>query len=70
MKINKSIFRAYDIRGKYPKEIDEESAFKIGRAFGQFLEGDSVVVGMDARGSSASLREAVIKGLFDAGKKL
>jgi len=70
MKINKSIFRAYDIRGKYPKEIDEESAFKIGRAFGQFLEGDSVVVGMDARESSASLREAVIKGLFDAGKKV
>ena len=70
MKINNSIFRTYDVRGKYPMEIDEESAFKIGRAFGQFLEGDSVVVGMDARRSSFSLKEAIIKGLLDAGKKV
>lgn len=70
MKINKSIFRTYDVRGKYPSEIDEESAFKIGRAFGQFLEGDNIAIGMDARESSMSLKKAVVKGLLSAGKKV
>jgi len=65
-----SIFRAYDIRGKYPSEINEEIAFKIGSAFGKFIKGKKVVVGRDARESSPELRNAVMSGLFSVGKEI
>jgi phosphomannomutase/phosphoglucomutase len=56
----------YDIRGIYPKEINEEFALKIGKAFGTFNPG-KIVVGRDCRLSSPSLKEKVIEGLISTG---
>lgn len=62
-----SIFKAYDIRGVYPSELNEESAYRIGRAFVKFLKVKEVVVGRDMRLSSDSLFEALSRGITDEG---
>ncbi|MDI6826617.1 MAG: phosphomannomutase/phosphoglucomutase [Candidatus Aenigmarchaeota archaeon] len=61
-----SVFRAYDIRGIYPEEINEDFAFKIGKAFGTFNPG-KIVVGSELRLSSPSLKEELIRGLVSTG---
>ena len=61
-----SIFRAYDIRGTYPKDLNEEVAFKVGAAFAQINLG-KIAVGCDARLSSPSLKEKLIDGLTLGG---
>ena len=61
-----SIFRAYDVRGIYPTNIDEKIAFKIGKAFGTFNPG-KIVVGHDTRSSSPILKDELIKGLISTG---
>jgi len=61
-----SVFRAYDIRGIYPEEINEEFAFKIGKAFGTFNPG-KIIVGSELRLSGPSLKEKLIKGLISTG---
>jgi len=65
------IFRAYDIRGIYPDEVNEEMAYKISRAtvkvLGANKKNGKMVVAMDSRPSSGGLLEAVIKGINDAG---
>jgi len=58
-----NIFRAYDIRGIFGKDLTEEVATKIGAAFATFLEGRTVVVGRDTRISGEKLRDAMISGL-------
>lgn len=58
-----SIFRAYDIRGIYPAEIDEADVFRIGQALGLRFKGQRVVVGHDARLSSPALVRALVRGL-------
>ncbi|KAB0652786.1 phosphomannomutase CpsG [Acinetobacter bohemicus] len=60
-------FKAYDIRGKLGTELNEEIAYKIGRAYGQIYQPKSVVIGCDIRLSSEPLKQATIKGLNDAG---
>ncbi|MBW2999543.1 phosphomannomutase/phosphoglucomutase, partial [Candidatus Woesearchaeota archaeon] len=62
-----TIFKAYDIRGIYPSELNEETAYKIGRAFVTFMKCKEVVVGRDIRLSSDSLFEALTKGINDQG---
>ena len=62
------IFKAYDIRGLYPDELDEALAERIGAAAGKFFLGNTVVVGRDMRTSGPTLARAVIKGLSRAGK--
>ncbi len=62
-----SIFRAYDVRGLYPSELNEELAYKIGRAFVSFVKVKSVVVSMDMRVSSESLKKELIRGITDQG---
>ncbi|HLD88651.1 MAG TPA: phosphomannomutase/phosphoglucomutase [Candidatus Nanoarchaeia archaeon] len=62
-----SIFKAYDVRGKYPSEIDEAVAFKIAKAFVSFLGKRKIAVGRDVRLSSDSLFQAVVNGLIEAG---
>ena len=57
------IFRAYDVRGIFGKDLTEEVATKIGAAFATFLEGRTVVVGRDVRISGEKLRDALISGL-------
>ncbi len=71
-KINEGVFKAYDLRGIYPAEIDEDFAYKLGRAYATFvLEKDpqakSVVLSSDMRLSSPSLRAEVERGLLDSG---
>jgi len=67
------IFKAYDVRGIYPTEIDESTAKAIGLAFPVVLDdsdlgqGKSIVVGRDMRPSSAPLQAALVEGLLEAG---
>ena len=67
--INPKIFKAYDIRGIYPDEINEKAAKKIGAAFAKFLAGKTkrIIVGRDARISSPSLFEALTNGIISQG---
>jgi phosphomannomutase len=61
------IFKAYDIRGLYPQEIDEIIAKRIGYAFAEYLDKQDVVVGYDMRESSRPLAEAFIDGVLSHG---
>ena len=63
--INPNIFKAYDIRGIYPEEINEEAAYKIGHAFVKFLNAKKIAVGIDARKSSPSLFKEFVRGITD-----
>jgi len=62
-----SIFKAYDVRGIYPDELDEELAYKTGRAFITFLKVNKVAVSQDMRKSSNSLKKELIRGITDQG---
>ena len=62
-----SVFRAYDIRGVYPDEIDEEGYYRIAKAYVYLFKPKTVVVGMDARVSSPPLKAALTNGFLDAG---
>jgi len=74
-----SIFKAYDIRGLYPEQIDEETAWKIGHASAQFLRSllhgydrgqetaQSVIVGRDMRKHSPLLAKALMQGMLASG---
>lgn len=65
--IEPGIFKAYDIRGIYPEQIDEELSYRIGRAFVSFLGEDQIVTGRDMRLSSPILSRAFIAGANDQG---
>jgi phosphomannomutase len=67
MEIDAGIFKAYDVRGIYPDQIDEEIAGRIGRAFVAFLGEERIVVGRDMRLSSPSLSRAFIEGARTQG---
>ncbi|MDQ2653523.1 MAG: phosphomannomutase, partial [Chloroflexota bacterium] len=60
-------FKAYDIRGRIPSELNEDLAYKIGQATAAFLKPRRVCVGRDIRLSSAQLCTALIRGLTDSG---
>ena len=62
-----SCFKAYDVRGQVPSQLNENVAYRIGRAFATFLDAKTVVVGHDIRLTSPSLSDALIDGLTDAG---
>ena len=62
-----AIFKAYDVRGLYPEELDEALARKIGNAFAHFTGAGQVIVGHDMRPSSIPLTEAFIEGATLAG---
>jgi phosphomannomutase len=61
------VFKAYDVRGIYPTELDEEGAYAIGRAYVAEFEPRKVAVGRDMRTSSPAMAQAVIDGAADAG---
>ena len=67
MQVNPGIFKAYDIRGIYPTELNEEAAYGIGRAFATFLKAEEVIVGRDMRLSGPAQFEAVTRGLMEQG---
>ena len=60
-------FKAYDIRGKLGEELNEDIAYRIGRAYAQFLNAKRVVIGGDIRLSTESLKQALARGLMDSG---
>ena len=60
-------FKAYDIRGQLGTELDEKIAYRIGRAYAQFLKPKKVVLGGDVRLTSESLKHALAEGIRDAG---
>lgn len=60
-------FKAYDIRGKLGDELNEEIAYRIGRAYAVYIKPTSVVIGADIRHSSEPLKMAVANGLMDEG---
>ena len=60
-------FKAYDIRGQIPNELNADICYRIGNATGAFLDANTVVVGRDMRLTSDEFAGAVIKGLTDAG---
>jgi phosphomannomutase len=65
--LDPKVFKAYDVRGIYPSELDEEGAYAIGRAFVEVFEPKRIAVGHDMRVSSPSMAEAVIRGASEAG---
>lgn len=65
--IDKSIFKAYDIRGIYPTQINAEVVYKISQAFAKFLKPKTVVVGCDMRLSGEEFKQTTIKALTEAG---
>ena len=60
-------FKAYDLRGRIPTELNDDVAYRVGRGYAQFLSPQRVVVGRDIRLSSAGLADALCRGLTDSG---
>jgi len=60
-------FKAYDVRGEVPEQLNEAVAYRIGRAFAQFLATDTIVVGHDIRLSSPAISAALKQGICDQG---
>lgn len=75
MPVDQSVFKAYDVRGTYPDQMNEELAYKIGRAITEFLADESgkpaselsVAVGRDMRLSAPDMMDSYIKGITDGG---
>jgi len=67
MKINPEIFKAYDIRGVYPEEVNEDVAYQVGRGFVDFVGAKKIIIARDVRISGPKLRKALIKGIREQG---
>ena len=62
-----SCFKAYDVRGRLPDELNNDIAYRIGRAYAAYLQPQSVVIGYDIRLTSYELSRALAEGLMDGG---
>jgi phosphomannomutase/phosphomannomutase/phosphoglucomutase len=60
-------FKAYDLRGRVPSELNEDVAYRVGRAYAEFVRPRKVIVGRDIRLSSEELARALEQGLLDSG---
>jgi phosphomannomutase len=60
-------FKAYDLRGRIPTELNDDVAYRVGRAYADFLSPRRVVLGRDIRLSSEGLTDALCRGLTDGG---
>jgi phosphomannomutase len=67
MTLDPKVFKAYDVRGLYPAELDEDGAYAIGRAYVEEFEPKAIAVGRDMRLSSPSMAAAVVRGAGEAG---
>src|SRR5512146_822037 len=67
MALDPKAFKAYDVRGVYPTEIDEAGAYAIGRAYVEQFEPRRIAVGRDMRLSSPTMAAAIIEGAADGG---
>ncbi|HKU58469.1 MAG TPA: phosphomannomutase/phosphoglucomutase [Gaiellaceae bacterium] len=70
MTLDPNVFKAYDVRGVYGTELDEEGAYAIGRAYVEQFEVKRMAVGRDMRASSPSMAEAVRNGAADGGAEV
>lgn len=76
MKINPDIFKTYDIRGIYGRDLNEETAYRLGYAYTELRQTESrkkrlrVVIGQDMRLSSTKLKRSLVKGLTEAGSEV
>ena len=67
MALEPKVFKAYDIRGVYPSELDEDGAYAVGRAYVEIFEPKAVAVGRDMRLSSPTMAEGIIRGATAGG---
>ena len=67
MTLDPSVFKAYDVRGIYPTELDEDGGYRVGRAYVETFEPRRIAAGRDMRLSSPSMATAVMEGALDAG---
>ena len=67
MTVGIDCFKAYDVRGQIPGELNADIAYRIGNASAEFLGAKRIVVGRDMRLSSPEITDAVVKGLTEAG---
>jgi phosphomannomutase len=65
--LHPSVFKAYDVRGIYPTELDEDGAYRVGRAYAEHFEPHTVAIGHDMRVSAPAMYAAVVDGVADAG---
>jgi phosphomannomutase len=65
--LDPKVFKAYDVRGLHPAELDEEGAYAVGRAYVEQFEPRRIAVGRDMRVSSPSMAKALIDGAADGG---
>lgn len=65
--LDPAVFKAYDVRGLYPTELDEDGAYRIGRAYVEHFEPRTIAVGRDMRLSSPAMAAAVMNGAADGG---
>ena len=68
--MNTAIFREYDIRGKFPDDLNNETAYELGKSFGTYFQSNGagkISVGHDCRESYPVLKDALIKGLLETG---
>ena len=62
-----TIFRAYDVRGVYGDELDENSVRRVGQAFGSYIDGGRISLGRDTRVSGPSLQKSFLEGVLSTG---
>ena len=65
--LDPSVFKAYDVRGIYPTQLDEDGAYRVGRGYAEQFEPRTVAVGHDMRLSAPTMYAAVVDGVADAG---
>src|SRR5437667_11267759 len=65
--LDPKVFKAYDVRGIYPDQLDEAGAYAIGRAYVDEFQPRAIAVGRDMRLSSPSMADAVMRGAADSG---
>jgi phosphomannomutase len=70
MALDPKAFKAYDVRGIHPSELDEEGGYAVGRAYVEQFEPRRIGVGRDMRLSSPSMAQAVMRGAADAGAEV
>lgn len=67
LQMSHAAFKAYDIRGEVPAEVNEDLAYRVGRAYAELFHPKTMCIGYDVRPSSVKISEAAAKGLMDGG---
>jgi phosphomannomutase len=65
--LDPAVFKAYDVRGLYPSQLDEDGAYRIGRAYVEHFEPKAIAIGRDMRLASAAMSRAAVDGCADGG---